>query len=215
MKTRIVIATSFITTVIVLIIAVAVFAPASPTLAQSLPSNQMVAQAPSLADAHLALPGGGGAKVWNLLGGDFSDVSYGQQRGIAFGCLFYWPGSSTPRAIATVHLPDGATIQWLRFYWRDWVDNYNVTVELRKYFYSGSFFGYDIISPTLQSDGTNAVPKESFTEVSLNIPVDNSTNMYAVYADLEYAEDDQKLCGIQIGYIEPSIFGSALPVIQK
>jgi hypothetical protein len=214
MKSRIIIATSFATTVIVLVIIIVVFALVNPTLAQSLPGGKPAAQQPSLADAHLALPAGGGAKIWNLLGMDMTDLIFNQTHVAAWGCLYYEPGSSSTTAYATVHLPDGATILWLRFYWRDWVDPYNLELQLRRYPYA-SMYDYEILS-TIYSSGTAAEPREGYTEdASLSIPVDNGSFIYALYANLHYAEDDHKLCGVQIGYTEPSIFGSALPVIQK
>ncbi|GEM_PF-4311065 len=214
MKIRTIIITSAVTTLFVLGIVVAALATANPGMAQVLP----IRQAPSLESAHLALPDGGGERVWNLLGGDFSDVAPGQDRAIAFGCLYYEPGSTTPWAIATLNLPDGATMTRIRFYWRDWVDTYNVSLDLRKYYYDGTshIFTYDLLLPApLESNGTAALHKESYTEAFINIPVSNANGFYAVYANLEYAENDQKLCGVEIGYTLPGIFGSAMPIISK
>jgi hypothetical protein len=212
MKTRTVIATSFITTVIVLIIVIATFVLASPTLAQT-PPSQPASQAPSLADAHLALPAGGGGKTWNILGSDLVDLFSIEDHGSAFGCIYYNSAYPYTKANATINLPDGATIHSIRFYWRDWFSE-DSELRLMRY-YHDPIAGYDILA-TLYSSGTVVDPKESYTEnTSLNILIDNSTYMYAVYADLHYNEDDMKICGIQIGYTVPGIFGSALPIINK
>ncbi len=90
MKTRLVIVTSFITTVVVLMIVLIAFSVASPILAQSLP-----AQAPSLADAHLALPGGGGGggQVWSVFGWDLEDLYSTSQHSFDLGgCRYYTSG---------------------------------------------------------------------------------------------------------------------------
>lgn len=213
MKIRIVVLTSFITTIIVLIISLAVFTMASPTLAQSLPSSPRADQVPSVADAHLALPVGGGWKIWSILGSDMEDLFSSEDHGYAFGCRYYFSAYPFTKAEATIHLPDGAIIKSIRFYWTDWFDA-NSEVQLRRYVHNPLAF-YETLT-TLYSSGSVADPLESYTEdASLNILVENSTYIYAVYADLHFNEDDMKVCAIQIGYIPPSIFGAALPVIQK
>ncbi|MBN2678536.1 MAG: hypothetical protein JXR32_10805 [Anaerolineaceae bacterium] len=210
MKIRTIIITSLVTTVFVLGIVVAAFAMASPSLAQTPPMSQ----APNLAASHLALPEGGGAKIWNLMGNNLQDYLPFQDHRSTFGCLYYEDGSVNPTyASATVHLPDGATMQWIRFYWRDWESDQNIELQLRRYPYA-NMSGWEPLA-TLWSYGTDTTPLESYTEASLNIPVDNTSFIYMVYANLHYAENDHKLCGIQIGYTEPSIFGAALPIIHK
>ncbi len=210
MRTRTIILTSAATTIAVLAIVVAVLAVASPGVAQT----TIASQPPSLADAHLALPDGGGAKIWSILGQDLVDLQHYQKHVSVFGCRYYETGSTYQRASAPVHLPDGATILWFRFYWKDITDAANSEAQLRRYpfVYPND---YDILS-TIYSNGTTAVPLESFTEDGdLNILIENSTYIYNVYVDIHYEEDDMRICSIQIGYTVPGIFGSAMPIIQK
>jgi hypothetical protein len=211
MKTRVVIVTSTITTVIVLLIVVIAFSVASPTLAQGLP-----AEAPSLADAHLAMPmggGGGGGAVWNILGGDMTDAYSTEDHSFAFGCIYYNTAYPLTKAVATVRLPNGSIMNWMRFYWRDWFAE-NSELQLRRYYYSSGIFTYDVLA-TIFSSGSVADPTESYTSTALDVTVDNYNSFYGVWIDLHYNEDDMKVCGIQIGYTPPSIFGAAMPVIEK
>lgn len=207
MKFRTIFLTSAVTTLVLVGILFATLAVASPGMAQVQP----VSRAPSLSASHLALPGGGGGLVWNLLGSDMVDTVWTAKHVNAFGCLYYEVGSTTTSAIATVHLPDGATIQWMRFYWRDWVDPYNVELQLRAYHIEAPQADYDLLA-TLYSTGTAASPAESYTDsAALSILVDNASFLYMLYANTHYAEDDQKLCSVQIGYTVPGIFGAAMP----
>jgi hypothetical protein len=212
MKTRIVIATSFITTIIVLVIATTIFTLVSPTMAQALPASRQAGQAPSLADAHLALPEGGGGKTWNILGSDLTDLYSAEDHGSAFGCIYYNSVYPYTRANATIHLPDGATIHSIRFYWKD---GFVQDSELRLLrYYHDPYANYEILT-TLWSSGTVEDPLESYTEdTSLDILVDNSAYIYAVYVDIHFNEDDMRICGIEIGYTPPSVFGYALPLVK-
>lgn len=209
MKTRIVIATSFITTVIVLIIAVAVFALASPTMAQTLPSNQMAVQAPSLASAHLALPGGGGEQYWTVVGATFTDLwsSY-VDHGFDFGgCKYFISGNvEAAYAMAPVNLPYGSTVTSMRFYYNDNDATFS-TLELREYYFTHSY-------NTLAA--LDSVTGQDFVETTiLNLPLDFENQIYVLHWYSRLIGNKQGLCSVRIGYTTPSIFGSALPVIQK
>lgn len=211
MKTRTVIATSFITTVIVLIIVIATFVLASPTLAQSLPANQPAGQVPSLDDSHLTLPGGGGGgHVWTIFGSTFEDLYSSEVHGFDLGgCRYYDVGSSSTFANATVNLPDGAIITWMRFYYIDTLVDFNSSMELRVY---DTTRGYD--TPVdLNSTGSGGL---GFTQASgLNIVIDNMNHFYMLHMQTNAIEDDMSVCWVQIGYTPPSVFGSALPIINK
>jgi len=208
MKTRLIIATSFITTVIVLIIALFVFSQASPTMAKSLPSDTV----PSLADAHLALPGGGGGggQVWAVFGWDLSDLRSSQIHDISLGgCRHYDAGSTDTTAMSTVHIPSGATITWMRMNFNDGDAVNNVEVQLRRYI--GVSYDYPFLV-VLTSSG---VSSGSLMAADLSIPVDNGVYMYMVHTDTGAVAGNMEICQIQIGYTIPGIFGSALPSISK
>jgi hypothetical protein len=101
----------------------------------------------------------------------------------------------------------------MRFYWKDWFD-VDSEVQLRRYPY-GSMSDYQVLA-TLESSGTSKVHAESITESDpINVTIDNTANVYIVWVDLHYNEDDLTICSILIGYKEPIIFGAALPLVQN
>jgi hypothetical protein len=208
MKTRLVIVTSFITTVVVLMIVLVAFSVASPILAQSLP-----AQAPSLADAHLALPGGGGGggQVWSVFGWDLDDLRSEQIHDMSLGgCRHYEAGSGYTTAMATVNIPTGATITWMRMLFNDQQTDPNVVVELRRYI----GVSQDLPAPvTLSSIGLSG--SGSVMASGLSIPVDNGSYMYMVHTDTGVMAGNMEICQIQIGYTLPNIFGAAMPLLGK
>jgi hypothetical protein len=205
MKIRLVILTSFITTVVVLMIVLVTLSVANPIMAQSLP-----AQAPSLADAHLALPGGGGGggQVWSVFGSDLEDLYSTSQHSFDLGGCRYYTSAGTNYANATVVIPSGATITWMRFLYVDTLTDSNLNVDLRRY--TGR--SYDILV-NLYSSGSAG---EGYTtSAALNIPVDNFSYLYMVHTSNSVVEDDFSICQIQIGYTLPNIFGAALPLLNK
>jgi hypothetical protein len=206
MKTRVIIATSFITTVIVLIVAIAVFALASPTMAQTPPANQV----PSQVDARLALPAGGGGNFWSVAGSTFVNIYSGFETSYgAGGCLYHSSGTGGAYFNAPVTLPYASTITSVRFYYYDNTDLYDSTLELREYDYSGAY-------TSLLSLSSSGKPGYSFIDSALlSLPVNYSANNYVLHYSDNYIGASMRLCGVRIGYTPPGIFGAALPIIQK
>jgi hypothetical protein len=170
MKTRIVIVTSFITTVVVLMIVLIAFSVASPILAQSLP-----AQAPSLADAHLALPGGGGGgwQAWSVFGWDLDDLRSEQIHDMSLGgCRHYEAGSAYTTSMATVNIPTGATITWMSMLFNDQIEDSNIRVELRRYIGISQDLTvpFPVVLSSIGISGTGSVMASG-----LSIPVDNGS----------------------------------------
>jgi hypothetical protein len=210
MKTRTIIFTSFFTTVIILIVVAAVFTRVSPTMAQNLPANPPAGQVPSLDDSHLTLPGGGGGgHVWTIFGSTFEDLYSSEVHGFDLGgCRYYDVGSSSTFANATVNLPDGAVITWMRFYYIDTLVDFNSNMQLRVYDFDRS---YDV-SVDLNSTGSSGL---GFAQASpLNIVIDNMNHIYMLHMQTNAIEDDMSVCWVQIGYTPPSVFGYALPLVK-
>ena len=209
MKTRTVIATSFITTVIVLIIVIAAFALASPTMAKSLPSNQAL----SLADTHLAVPAGGGEKAWTAAGATFTDIWPSvAASGFELGaCKYFLSGSADGTfAMAQVHLPYGATITSLTMYYIDSTGAANAQLNLLEYNFADR--GYDTLA-TLNTTGSSTSDRSVF--IGLSVPVDNDNHFYMLDYHTGFIGDQLCLCKVRIGYTIPNIFGYALPVVNK
>jgi hypothetical protein len=212
MKTRIIIATSFITTIIVLIVAVAAFALASPTLAESLPSNQVAGQAPGVAGPHpVLLPEGGGGHYWTIPGSAFVDLySSDEYQFDLGGCKHYMAGSAYLLANAPVNLPDGSTITGMRFYFDDSVAGeagYS-TLDLREY----DFLHSNASIATLNSTGSSG---SGYVEINgLSWVVSNFNHFYMLHYDANYTGSSMQICSVRISYSPPSVFGYALPLIK-
>jgi hypothetical protein len=207
MKTRTVIATSFITTVVVLVITIAAFALASPTMAQTPPSSQ----APSFAGAPLAAPEGGGEKSWTAAGATFTDIWPSvAASGFELGaCKYFLSGSADGTfAMAEVHLPYGATITSLTMYYMDSTAAANSELTLREYNFADR--GYDILA-TLSTTGSSTSDRSVF--IGLNVPVDNDNHFYILDYHAGFIGDQLCLCKVRIGYTVPNIFGYAFPAI--
>jgi len=211
MKTRTVIATSFITSVVVLIIVVVVFALVSPTMAQTSPSDSLSGNAPSLAGAHLTLPEGGGGHYWTIPGSAFVDLYSADEYAFDLGgCKYYMAGSTYLLANAPVNLPDGSIITGLRFYYDDKIagDTGYSTLDLREY----DFLHSNASIATLTSLGSSG---DGFVEIyGLSWVVSNFNHFYMLHYDANYTSDNMQICSVRISYTPPSVFGYALPLVK-
>jgi hypothetical protein len=210
MKTRLIIATSFVTTVIVLVIMVGVLALANPTLAKSLPSGHLAAQQPSLAETHLALPQNGSGPYLSLPPSSFinlySDIGYDFSEE---GCMHHTTGSEGGYFSAAVSLPYGSRINTVRFFYYDLWATSDASLVVQEGDYIGGFL--NLVS--LASSGDPGFGSAEATGLDLALDYENKS--YIILYDDNHIGAAMQLCGVRIGYTPPGIFGSALPVIQK
>lgn len=122
------------------------------------------------------------------------------------GCTYITSGSSA--LDFPLILPPGSTIHSIRLYFND-TSISDSTLVLQSY--DGGSSGGPLA--TIFSSGTAGL---GYSTVSgLNIVPDYSSNNYNlvwVSGDLSVA---MQLCGVQVGYTPPSIFGVGLPDVQK
>jgi hypothetical protein len=111
---------------------------------------------------------------------------------------------------AGLHVPDGAVLKGLVFAF------YNATTETfgaPVYLYAYSLTGGTTLVVSLTGPSGSVVTGYGTTERTIDdVVVDNLNNTYVLVWG---GQAGQELCSIKVAYTLPSIFGVALPVIQR
>lgn len=148
------------------------------------------------------------SEFWSISGIDFKPVNSGLTYSMNNGygneeCLNSISGGGYT---APVHLPQGSVIQSLKFeYYNDIETPVVTTLDLHAS--NGWYFAAS--EGIMEGQG-----RQSNFGYGINYtPIDYDT--YSLYLMWSSANSDQQLCRAVIEYIPPSIFGIALPLINK
>jgi hypothetical protein len=195
MRSRNIIFTAFLSSLMTIVLIVVVFSWAGTTQANPISSEF---EKTVLATDYLS-----------IAGSDFTpwfDAQSMVYEGV--GCVYateaYWLTYS-------LALPDKSTITYLRFYYYD-TSATDADFFLRTH--ASSSTGTSAPEVALTSSGTAGYGEA--INSSLNIVLDYSISNYVlVWKNNSVVDDTLQLCGFTVGYTAPSIFGSALPLIKK
>jgi hypothetical protein len=222
MKTKLIVGTSFLTTVFTIVVVLIIFSLTSASLAQAPQPDQETNQGPntgpddviqdgSPAPVEDALnPALAGTAYLHLSGSSFiqmySDVEYTYYSG---GCVYHSAGSATHTFMNLgVILPSGSRIHSLRFYYYDTSASAS-TLRLRQMNDGDDWT--DVA--TVDSVGTAGL---GYVTVSgLDYPVDYLNYSYVLQYQGNVIGSTMRFCGARIGYTPPSVFGVALPYVAK
>jgi hypothetical protein len=222
MKTKLVIGTSFLTTVITIVAILAVFSLTSASQAQTPQSSQGTGQVVNPdpdGDIQSELPASiedepdaaQAATVYLHLSGSsfiqmYSDVDYTYSSG---GCVYHSAGSASHTFMNLgLILPSGSRIKSMRFYFND-TSTLNSTLRLRQMDDGDNWS--DVA--TLTSTGTAGLGYVSIS--NLDYLIDYTNYSYVIQYQGNVIGATMKFCGVRIGYSPPSIFGVAMPFITK
>jgi hypothetical protein len=128
------------------------------------------------------------------------------------GCVYMSTGASTGLLTgAGLHIPNGSVIKFLTLYYNDTHSSNGVDAFLTRYA-PGSNTS-DIISTG--STNAEASGYSLVTSAEITHTVNNTNYAYMVYGWPDIASSQLQVCGIRVAYIAPSMFGIALPLIQR
>lgn len=114
---------------------------------------------------------------------------------------------------ASINVPDGSILTYVYFGFWNYIDSTATHAYLYRYFYSGTADLLLDLTSYAGSSGTGALYVGS--TISPNVAVDNLNYAYMFVWNGANPASVQELCYIQVGYIPPSIFGAALPMIVR
>lgn len=125
------------------------------------------------------------------------------------GCL---QPSTAGKWYANVNLPDGSIIEYISFGYDNTSSSTASTVWLTRYSTEGSSF--DLSTMGSKPGISTGAGYFSDTSPEFEIPetVDNLT--YA-YAFVWGGSTTQALCSLKVGYVSPTVYGVAIPLIQN
>jgi hypothetical protein len=131
--------------------------------------------------------------------------------------VYYLSGCVTPTSggqwRASVNLPDGSVIKYVYFNYNNSTGSPATTVWLSSYKYDGTLT--DLVSVNSRPFSTTGAGFFSDLSSEITVTVDNLNYGYAFVWIGGSAGPTQRLCSVQVGYIPPSVFGLALPMVQK
>ena len=222
MNTKLVIGISFLTSIITIVIIMAIFSFTSVSLAQSPRPDQETGQASNTGpDGDIQSETSGlladepnqpqaGTAYLHLSGSSFiqmySDVDYTYYSG---GCVYHSAGSASHTFMNLgLILPSGSRIKSLRFYFYD-TSASDSTLRLRQMNDGDEWV--DVAS--LNSTGTGGLSYVSTS--SLDYLIDYTNYSYVLQYQGNVIGSTMRFCGVRIGYAPPSIFGVALPLVTK
>jgi hypothetical protein len=114
---------------------------------------------------------------------------------------------------ASVNIPDGSILKFMYFgFYNEGNSATSTTAFLYRFSYTGA---YNTVAQVNSNPGSTTT---NYGFVGVTIPdetVNNFANSYAFAWSGSSTTINQQLCYIQVGYVPPSIFGLALPIIQK
>jgi hypothetical protein len=223
LNTKLVIKTSFLTSVITIVVVLIVFSLTSATLAQTPQPGQGTGVEPNSGAGDIFLSGLPGllendqdlmqatTQYLHLSGSTFTQMY--SDTGITYftgGCVYHSSGSASYTFMNTaLILPPEATITSMRFYYYDNSAS-DSTLRLRK-MNDGNPDWSDVAS--LDSAGT---PGLSYASVSgLDYDLDYTNYSYVLQYQGNVIGNSMRLCGVRIGYTTPNTYGIALPAIIK
>jgi len=122
------------------------------------------------------------------------------------GCIL---PTSTGFWRASLNLPDGAIMKQFYFGYYNTPGSAVSTASIYRYNYTGAA---DAVVYTNSTPGTTAI---GFLYVGASIADVEAVNYTNSYVFMWQGSTTQELCYIQVGYVPPSIFGTALPMLQK
>jgi hypothetical protein len=180
------------------------------TLSLNKTTEIIPAAVPAVPGADMAVPGAPNAawKWFTTAGAVFMPWSNTMQWTYGgTGCL---QPTTTGFWRAGVNIPDGSTLKQVYFGFYNSGVSTPSTANLYRYTYTGSA----VQIATVNSVAGTTYTGYSYTGVLISgtVTVDNLNNAYVFTWS---GSENQQLCYIQVGYIPPSIFGLALPVIVK
>jgi len=123
------------------------------------------------------------------------------------GCLYTNPDGTV---IAPVLLPEGSIVKYITLYYMTMLDDI-VIAQL-------AVIDHEFPMGTTYFGAVESLPEEaegSATSTELSIPIDMSSQSYAIEAQLIWVGMNPSLCGVRIDYIPPSIFAIALPHVAR
>jgi hypothetical protein len=131
--------------------------------------------------------------------------------------VYYLSGCVTPTSggqwRASVNLPDGSVIKYVYVNYNNSTGSLATTVWLTSYKYDGTLT--DLVSVNSRPFSTTGAGYFSDLSSEITVTVDNLNYGYAFVWGGGSAGPTQRLCSVQVGYIPPSVFGLALPMVQK
>lgn len=130
------------------------------------------------------------------------------------GCIYSLDADSSDRLLNTeLHIPDNATIKYLRLYYYD----ANTTARARGYitYYAPGTSATDLVS--INDDAMDlAAPGYTFV-VSNEVThtVNNVSNAYTLIGWPSAGVSNIMICGLRVAYYDPVVYSVALPLIRK
>lgn len=124
------------------------------------------------------------------------------------GCI-YETGGADNRFMAPLLIPDGSVIKYLRVYYDDTSAGTDLTFWLTRY--QPGVSSEDLTSMT--SSGSAGYGTALSPEITHTVDLTNWAYTIIVAPNANAASN--AICGIRVAYYAPSIFGVALPIIQK
>jgi hypothetical protein len=168
-----------------------------------------------------AIPGAEIASSWpshwfTVVGATFTPSNSGTN--YAYGGSGCVSASSNGQWRANVNLPDGAVIKYVYFNYYNLGNSPATSVWFTSFKYDGTIT--DLVNINSRPFSTTGTGYYSDLSSEITVPVNNLNYGYAFIWDGPHITDPgsqspQRLCGVQVGYIPPSVFGLALPIIKK
>jgi len=132
----------------------------------------------------------------------------------SFGCVFSQDADSSDRLLNTeLHIPDNATIKYLRLYYYDT----NAAARPRgylTYYAPGSsttdLLAIDILAMDASVPGYGFVVSEEVTHT-----VNNISQAYTLMGWPSAAANNIMICGLRVAYYDPVVYGVSMPIIRK
>lgn len=174
-------------------------------------SSRAVASADNGPDARRASVNAPAAtfSYYRLLGTAFNVRTTATTYAYNFNGCIYLTGGSDNRLMAPLLIPDGSIIKYLRIYYIDESVGTNLTAFLTRY--QPGVTSEDLI--TVDSTGASGYGTTLSDEITHT--VDLTAWAYTVIIAPNANNVTNSICGIRVAYYAPSIFGVALPLIQK
>ncbi len=213
MRSRNIVLTAFLSSLITILLVVAVFAGVGSTLANN--ASQ---------EGDPPVPGSGGIQAPEdpdeVMGADYAHYSgsvfvpiYADTsvNSVSYGCSYATSGIGDLNV--SVNLPNGSIVTSLRLYAIDnnGTPGFNGRLrfwQINDYSASGTYWLASTDTSLMSGVGTDTVS-------DLSIPIDNYNYSYILKWDQNDKSTAIQLCGARIGYNSPYLFGSAFPIIRK
>lgn len=146
---------------------------------------------------------------YNLLGTAFNVRTTTTTYAYNFNGCIYLTGGTDNRLMAPLLISNGSIIKYLRIYFNDTSVGSDLTAWITRY--QPGVTSEDLTSVT--STGSAGFGTALSPEIAH--PVDTANWTYTVIVAPNGNSSENSICGIRVEYYAPSIFGVALPLIQK